>query len=108
MWISPHLFCVWYLHTIGSVMNVIGLVMIGVGAYRMNGSGEAEEPGLMEDFSERLEHEKRKPAPAPAPIPAVKKVETPVVKKLVYCPYCGTAQKEDYTPCESCGEGRRK
>lgn len=28
-------------------------------------------------------------------------------KKYVYCPYCGTAQEEDYKICESCGAGRK-
>ena len=93
--------------SIGSVMILIGMVTIGVGAYRYRSQSEDDESGPAEDFSERLEH-KEKPAPAPAPIPAVKTVETTVVKKIVYCPYCGTAQKEDYTSCESCGAGRRK
>ena len=93
--------------SIGSVMILIGMVTIGVGAYRYRSQSEDDESGPAEDFSERLEHEK-KPAPAPAPIPAVKTVETTVVKKIVYCPYCGTAQKEDYLSCDSCGAGRKK
>ena len=92
---------------IGSVMILIGMVTIGVGAYRYRSQSEDDESGTAEDFSERLEH-KEKPAPAPASIPAVKTVETTVVKKIVYCPYCGTAQKEDYLSCDSCGAGRKK
>ena len=94
-------------NSIGSVMILIGMVTIGVGAYRYRSQSEDDEPGPAEDFSERLEH-KEKPAPAPTAIPAVKTVETTVVKKLVYCPYCGTAQKEDYLSCDSCGAGRKK
>lgn len=28
-------------------------------------------------------------------------------KKTVYCPYCGTAQEEDYKTCDSCGAARK-
>lgn len=92
---------------IGVVLILVALGIIGVGIYRLRDRSEDYDPEPVEDFSERLEREKN-PTPAPAPIPVVKKVETPVVKKLVYCPYCGTAQKEDYTSCESCGAGRKK
>ena len=90
-------------------MIIIGaLITIAVGAFRMRNEGEEDyESRPVEDFSERLEHEE-KPAPAPAPIPVVVKVEKPAEKKFVFCPYCGTAQKEDYTTCESCGAGRKK
>ena len=98
----------------GSALSILiilaGLGTIGAGVIRMMGSGEDYddyESGPVEDFSERLAHEE-KPAQAPAPVPVLTKTETPVVKKLVYCPYCGTAQKEDYTSCESCGAGRKK
>lgn len=93
--------------SIGSVMILIGMVTIGVGAYRYRSQSEDDESGPAEDFSERLEH-KEKPAQVSAPIPAVKTVETTVAKKIVYCPYCGTAQKEDYLSCDSCGAGRKK
>ena len=92
---------------IGVVLILVALGIIGVGIYRLRDRSEDYDPEPVEDFSERLEREK-KTTPAPAPIPVVTKVETPVVKKLVYCPYCGTAQKEDYTSCESCGAGRKK
>ena len=92
---------------IGVVLILVALGIIGVGIYRLRDRSEDYDPEPVEDFSERLEREKN-PTPAPAPIPVVKKVETPVVKKFVYCPYCGTAQKEDYTSCESCGAGRKK
>ena len=92
---------------IGVVLILVALGIIGVGIYRLRDRSEDYDPEPVEDFSERLEREKN-PIPAPAPIPVVKKVEMPVVKKLVYCPYCGTAQKEDYTSCESCGAGRKK
>ena len=92
---------------IGVVLILVALGIIGVGIYRLRDRSEDYDPEPVEDFSERLEREKN-PTPAPAPIPVVTKVETPVVKKLVYCPYCGTAQKEDYTSCESCGAGRKK
>ena len=32
----------------------------------------------------------------------------PREKKTVFCPYCGTAQKEDYRICDSCGAGRKR
>ena len=89
------------------MLILVALGIIGVGIYRLRDRSEDYDPEPVEDFSERLEREKN-PIPAPAPIPVVTKVETPVVKKLVYCPYCGTAQKEDYTSCESCGAGRKK
>ena len=92
---------------LGLVMILASLVVIGVGAFRMRGEVEDYESGPVEDFSERLAHEE-KPDPAPAPIPVVAKVEKPIEKKIVYCPYCGTAQKEDYMSCESCGAGRKK
>ena len=98
----------------GSVIGIIiilgGLVAAGSGVIRMmdqSGDYEEYEYRPAEDFSERLVDEE-KPAPAPAPVPVLTKTETPVVKKLVYCPYCGTAQKEDYTSCESCGAGRKR
>lgn len=43
----------------------------------------------------------RKEPPVQAPAPQ------PRQKKLVFCPYCGTAQDEDYKICESCGAGRK-
>ena len=98
----------------GSALSILiilaGLGTIGAGIIRMMGSGEDYEDydcRPAEDFSERLAEE-RKPAPAPAPVPEAAKAEIPVVKKIVYCPYCGTAQKEDYMSCESCGAGRKK
>ena len=94
--------------TLGIVIIIGALITIAVGAFRMPNHGEENDGlGPVEDFSERLEHEE-KPAPAPAPIPVVVKVEKPAEKKFVFCPYCGTAQKEDYTTCESCGAGRKK
>ncbi len=94
--------------TLGIVIIIGALITIAVGAFRMRNEGEEDDGfGPVEDFSERLEHEE-KPAPAPAPTPIVVKVEKPAEKKFVFCPYCGTAQKEDYTTCESCGAGRKK
>ena len=29
-------------------------------------------------------------------------------KNILYCPYCGTAQKKDYMVCDSCGAGRER
>ena len=29
-------------------------------------------------------------------------------KNILYCPYCGTAQKKDYMICDSCGAGRKR
>ena len=91
----------------GVVLILVALGIIGVGVYRLKDHSEDYDPEPVEDFSERLAQEK-KPTPAPAPIPAVAKVEKPIEKKIVYCPYCGTAQKEDYMSCESCGAGRKK
>lgn len=31
----------------------------------------------------------------------------PREKKTVFCPYCGTAQEEDYKTCDSCGAARK-
>ena len=43
-----------------------------------------------------------KPAsPVQAPSPQSRQ------KQFVFCPYCGTAQEEDYKICESCGAGRK-
>ena len=28
-------------------------------------------------------------------------------RKIMFCPYCGTAQREDYMICKSCGAGRK-
>ncbi len=64
-----------------------------------------EQQEALREFEERAERQKQgKPAPAPAAVNAEKSRE----KKIVYCPYCGTAQKEDYMVCESCGAGRKK
>ena len=94
--------------TLGIVIIIGALITIAVGAFRMSNQDEENDGlGPVEDFSERFAHEE-KPAPAPAPTPVVVKVEKPAEKKFVFCPYCGTAQKEDYTTCESCGAGRKK
>lgn len=93
--------------TLGIVIILAALVTIAVGGYRMRNESEDDGLGTVEDFSERLKQEE-KPAPAPAPTPVVVKVEKPAEKKFVFCPYCSTAQKEDYTTCESCGAGRKK
>ena len=39
---------------------------------------------------------------------ALARVEKSQEKKFAYCPYCGTAQDEDYKICESCGAGRKR
>ena len=94
--------------TLGIVIIIGALITIAVGAFRMSNQDEENDGfGPVEDFSERFAHEE-KPAPAPVPVPVLTKTETPVAKKIVYCPYCGTAQKEDYMSCESCGAGRKK
>ena len=87
--------------TLGIVIILAALVTIAVGGYRMRNEGEDDGLGTVEDFSERLKQEEK-------PAPVVVKVEKPREKKIVYCPYCGTAQKEDYMVCESCGAGRKK
>ena len=88
----------------GIVIIVAALILIGVGIIRMRMNGEDDGFGSMGDFSERIPHAE---APAPTPAPVVIRVQRPV-EKTVYCPYCGTAQKADYTICESCGAGRKK
>ena len=91
-----------------SVMGIIiilaALILIGGGIIRLRMHGGDDGFDTMESFSERVPHEEE---PAPAPAPVVIRVEKPA-EKPVYCPYCGTAQKADYTTCESCGAGRKK
>ena len=90
------------------VLVLVALAAIGAGVVRVAGqSKDYEDCGAepVEDFTERLAHEEK---PAPAPAPVVVRVEKPREKKMVFCPYCGTAQDEDYKTCESCGAGRRK
>ena len=91
------------------IVIVLGaLALIGAGAAGiMHQGGDNEDYGSepVEDFTERLKHEER---PVHASAPVVVKVEKPREKKMVFCPYCGTAQDEDYKTCESCGAGRRK
>ena len=88
----------------GIIIVLAALILIGVGIIRMRMHGGDDGFDTMESFSERVPHEE---APAPAPAPVVIRVERPA-EKTIYCPYCGTAQKADYTICESCGAGRRK
>ena len=47
---------------------------------------------------------------APKPDISLQRQERPTApreKKAVYCPYCGTAQEEDYKTCDSCGAARK-
>ena len=84
-----------------------GLFIIAALANIFSGINELkkEQQEALREFEERAERQKQgKPAPAPAAV----KVEKPREKKIIYCPYCGTAQKEDYMVCESCGAGRKK
>ena len=95
----------------GVVISLVGLAGMVTGVIRFRSELEDDDNDYkyrpVEDFTERLAEE-RKPAPAPAPVPEAVRAEIPVVKKIVYCPYCGTAQKEDYLSCDSCGAGRKK
>ena len=94
-------------NTLIAVIFLAALVFFAAKVFRMEEQGDNDGLGPVEDFSERLEQEE-KPAPAPAPAPVAANAEKPREKKIVYCPYCGTAQKEDYMVCESCGAGRKK
>ena len=93
---------------VGVLFIFVAVALIGVGVVRMMHKDEEYydyEPTPVEDFTERLKEEEK---PVPAPAPVVVRVEKPKEKKMVFCPYCGTAQDEDYKTCESCGAGRRK
>lgn len=72
--------------------------------------GDEEENTTMESPVEQFNPKEmdapgqtgRKEPPVQAPAPQ------PRQKKYVFCPYCGTAQAEDYKICESCGAGRKE
>ena len=85
------------------VIFLVALVSVAVKVFRVEEQGRDDGLGPVKNVPERLKHEE-KPAPAPATVNA----EKPREKKIVYCPYCGIAQKEDYMVCESCGAGRKK
>ena len=89
------------------VIFLVALVSVAVKVFRVEEQGRDDGLGPVKNVPERLKHEE-KSAPAPTPAPAAVNVEKPREKKIVYCPYCGTAQKEDYMVCESCGAGRKK
>ena len=90
-------------NTLIVVIFLVALVSVAVKVFRVEEQGRDDGLGPVKNVQERPKHEE-KPAPAPAAINAGK----PREKKIVYCPYCGTAQKEDYMVCESCGAGRKK
>ena len=90
-------------NTLIVVIFLVALVSVAVKVFRMEEQGRDDGLGPVKNVQERPKH-KEKPAPAPAAVNAEKSRE----KKIVYCPYCGTAQKEDYMVCESCGAGRKK
>ena len=89
------------------VIFLVALVSVAVTVFRVEEQGRDDGLGPVENVPERLKHEE-KPASDPASAPAAVKLEKPREKKIIYCPYCGTAQKEDYMVCESCGAGRKK
>lgn len=90
-------------NTLIVVIFLVALVSVAVKVFRMEEQGRDDGLGPVKNVQERPKHEE-KPAPATAAVNA----EKPREKKIVYCPYCGTAQKEDYMVCESCGAGRKK
>ena len=89
------------------VIFLVALVSVAVKVFRMEEQGRDDGLGPVKNVPERPKHEE-KPASDPASAPAAVKLEKPREKKIIYCPYCGTAQKEDYMVCESCGAGRKK
>ena len=94
-------------NTLIVVIFLVALVSVAVKVFRMEEQGRDDGLGPVKNVPERPKHEE-KPASDPASAPAAVKLEKPREKKIIYCPYCGTAQKEDYMVCESCGAGRKK
>ena len=90
-------------NTLIVVIFLVALVSVAVKVFRMEEQGRDDGLGPVKNVQERPKHEEK-----PAPVPAAVNAEKPLEKKIVYCPYCGTAQKEDYKVCESCGAGRKK
>ena len=89
------------------VIFLVALVSVAVKVFRMEEQGRDDGLGPVKNVPERPKHEE-KPASDPTSAPAAVNAEKSREKKIVYCPYCGTAQKEDYMVCESCGAGRKK
>lgn len=89
-----------------------GILFI-IGALTVHGSeskkSDAEEKSTMESPVEQFNPREmdfpgqtsRNEPPVQMPAPQ------PRQKMIVFCPYCGTAQDEDYKICESCGAGRK-
>ena len=63
-------------------------------------SDEKTEPA--ENDSENPENKE-----TPVQVHEVLKEEKAGGRKIMFCPYCGTAQREDYMICKSCGAGRK-
>ena len=80
-----------------AIIAAIALVCLGI---RDILSDEKTEPA--ENDSEKPENKE-----TPVQVHEVLKEEKAGGKKIMFCPYCGTAQREDYMICRSCGAGRK-
>ena len=80
-----------------AIIAAIALVCLGI---RDILSDEKTEPA--ENDSENPENKE-----TPVQVHEVLKEEKAGGKKIMFCPYCGTAQREDYMICRSCGAGRK-
>ena len=96
----------------------IGLIILAVLEGRPEESGEAGSPPeggdkmtvnfLANLFRRRktdFPEKKRRSIPLPSFLQSRAALRE---KNILYCPYCGTAQKKDYMICDSCGAGRKR
>ena len=96
----------WFVPVIGVVLIIGGVITAGIGIKEM----QEEKAAAARERIRMAEREKRAEKEA-APGTPVRKSETAAgpgngEKKMVFCPYCKTAQDADYRICSSCGAGR--
>lgn len=101
----------WIMPAFGILFIIVALASVFSGIKERNNEQEETVREIQADIERQKREEERARAAAEtaaAQTLAAARAEKAAVKKMVYCPYCGTAQDDDYKICESCGAGRRK
>ena len=95
----------------GILFIIVALANVVSGINELKNDQDETAREIQADIERQKREEERARAAAEAAAAqalAAARAEKAAVKKMVYCPYCGTAQDDDYKICESCGAGRRK
>lgn len=97
--ISDHNSLFWIIVSFGILVIIVGLGTALSGYIEMT-----EEKNEYERRAGEAAHKAEEPARMAEPARESK----PGGKKIVFCPYCGSAMDADYKVCGSCGAGRTK